>query len=167
MSARSDGAGKNSEFTVRLPAVGRRGSTAEPRTAAATAPRALVTAARILVVDDNEDGAEMLAETLAGKGHDTRVAHDAPTALRVAAEFTPDIAFLDLGLPVMDGYELASHLREIPGLAGLRLVAVTGYGQESDRQRTREAGFHHHLVKPVDIEAIEATLSLQQPPGPD
>ena len=167
VSARSDGAGKNSEFTVRLPAVGRRGSTAEPRTAAATAPRAPVTAARILVVDDNEDGAEMLAETLAGRGHDTRVAHDAPTALRVAAEFTPDIAFLDLGLPVMDGYELASHLREIPGLAGLRLVAVTGYGQESDRQRTREAGFHHHLVKPVDIDAIEATLSLQQPPGSD
>ena len=100
-------------------------------------------------------------------GYDTRVAHDGPTALRVAAEFTPDIALLDIGLPVMDGYELASHLREIPGLAGLRLVAVTGYGQESDRQRTREAGFHHHLVKPVDIDAIEATLSLQQPPGPD
>ena len=167
VSARSDGVGKGSEFTVRLPAVGRRGRTAEPRTAAATALRAPVTAARILVVDDNEDGAEMLAETLAGRGT-TRVS---PTTRRRRCAWrrssTPDIAFLDLGLPVMDGYELASHLREIPGLAGLRLVAVTGYGQESDRRRTREAGFHHHLVKPVDIDAIEATLSLQQPPGSD
>ena len=114
---------------------------------------------RILVVDDNEDGAEMLAEALTGKGYDTRVAHDAPTALRVAAEFSPDIAFLDIGLPVMDGYELASHLRKIPGLHGLRLIAVTGYGQESDRKRTRDAGFHHHLVKPVDIAALEATMT--------
>ena len=93
-----------------------------------------------------------------GKGYDTRVAHDAPAALRVAAEFSPDVAFLDIGLPVMDGYELAAHLRELPGLAGLRLIAVTGYGQESDRRRTRDAGFHGHLVKPVDLDAIEATL---------
>ena len=126
-----------------------------PATAAA-APGA--GAVRILVVDDNEDGAEMLADALIGKGYDTRVAHDAPAALRVAAEFSPDVAFLDLGLPVMDGYELAAHLRELPGLAGLRLIAVTGYGQESDRRRTRDAGFHGHLVKPVDIDAIEATL---------
>ena len=100
----------------------------------------------------------MLADALIGKGYDTRVAHDAPAALRVAAEFSPDVVFLDLGLPVMDGYELAAHLRELPGLAGLRLIAVTGYGQESDRRRTRDAGFHGHLVKPVDIDAIEATL---------
>ena len=109
----------------------------------------------------------MLAEALTGKGHDTRVAHDGPAALRVAAEFTPDVALLDIGLPVMDGYELAAHLRELPGLAGVRLVALTGYGQESDRQRTRDAGFHDHLVKPVDIDAIEATLALQQPPDAD
>jgi CheY-like chemotaxis protein len=89
------------------------------------------------------------------------VAHDAPTALRMAAELPPDIAFLDLGLPVMDGYELAVHLREMPGLAGLQLIAVTGYGQESDRQRTREAGFHHHLVKPVNMDAIEAALATR------
>ena len=78
----------------------------------------------------------MLAEALSGKGYDTRVAHDAPTALRVAAEFSPDVAFLDIGLPVMDGYELAAHLRELPGLADVRLIAVTGYGQESDRRRS-------------------------------
>jgi len=76
----------------------------------------------------------------------------------VAAEFAPDVAFLDLGLPGMDGYELGAHLRELPGLAGVRLIAVTGYGQESDRRRTRDAGFHGHIVKPVDLEAIDAVL---------
>ena len=116
-------------------------------------------APRILVVDDNEDAAEMLVDALTRKGYETRVAYDAPTALRVAAAFSPDIAFLDIGLPVMDGYELASHLRKIPGLSGLRLIAVTGYGQESDYRKTREAGFDHHLVKPVDVAAIEAAVT--------
>jgi len=77
----------------------------------------------------------------------------------VAVEFRPAVAFLDIGLPVMDGYELASHLREIPGLGDLRLIAVTGYGQEPDRQRSRDAGFHHHLTKPVDIESIESAVA--------
>ena len=76
----------------------------------------------------------------------------------MAAEFLPDVAFLDIGLPVMDGYELAGHLRNIPGLAKVRLIAVTGYGQESDRQKTRAAGLLHHVVKPVDFDAVEATL---------
>ena len=160
VSARSDGPGKGSEFIIRLPLEGRAdaGADALPALPAAAAAAPGAGAVRILVVDDNEDGAEMLADALIGKGYDTRVAHDAPAALRVAAEFSPDVAFLDLGLPVMDGYELAAHLRELPGLAGLRLIAVTGYGQESDRRRTRDAGFHGHLVKPVDIDAIEATL---------
>jgi len=166
VAAHSDGPGTGSEIVVRLPAAPALAS-AEPVAAPGPAPAAAgspATAARILVVDDNEDGAEMLAAVLAGKGYDTRVAHDAPTALRVAAEFSPDIAFLDIGLPVMDGYELASHLRELPGLAGVRLIALTGYGQESDRRRTRAAGFHHHLVKPVDIAAIEATLRARGAP---
>ena len=159
VSARSDGRGKGSEFIIRLPlaeggAAGADALSALP--AAVAAPGA--GAVRILVVDDNEDGAEMLADALTGRGYDTRVAHDAPAALRVAAEFSPDVAFLDLGLPVMDGFELAAHLRELPGLADIRLIAVTGYGQESDRRRTRDAGFEGHLVKPVDIDAIEATL---------
>ena len=102
----------------------------------------------------------MLADALIRRGYDTRVAHDAPAALGLAAEFSPDVAFLDLGLPVMDGYELAAHLRALPGLAGLRLIAVTGYGQESDRRRTGDAGFHGHLVKPVDLDAIETTLHV-------
>jgi signal transduction histidine kinase/ActR/RegA family two-component response regulator len=166
VSVRSGGAGKGSEFSVRLPATGRTEDPADPVPAppATLEPvTAMAAVARILVVDDNEDGAEMLAEALTGKGYDTRVAHDAPTALRIAAEFAPNVAFLDIGLPVMDGYELAVHLREIPGLATLRLVAVTGYGQASDRQRTREAGFHHHLVKPVDMDALDATLMRGSP----
>jgi CheY-like chemotaxis protein len=109
-------------------------------------------------VDDNEDGAEMLAEALGMKGCNTRIAHDAPTALEIAAAFSPHIAFLDIGLPVIDGYELAAHLRNIPGLANVRLIAVTGYGQASDRQKVREAGFHYHIVKPVDLDLLDAAV---------
>ena len=114
---------------------------------------------RVLVVDDNEDGAEMLALALSTKGYDTRVALDATRALELAAEFRPEIAFLDLGLPVMDGCELAIHLRQVPGLEDVRLVALTGYGDDSDRKRTRDAGFQHHLVKPVNLDTIEKTLA--------
>jgi CheY-like chemotaxis protein len=113
---------------------------------------------RVLIVDDNEDGAEMLAAALSSKGYTTRVAHDAAAALRIAAELLPEVAFLDLGLPVMDGYELAAHLRASPALAGIHLIALTGYGQAEDRRRTREAGFQHHLVKPVDVDVIEGVL---------
>jgi DNA-binding response OmpR family regulator len=159
VTARSDGPGKGSEFIIRLPLAQQDDTGAD----AALAPQAAAAASdasavRILVVDDNEDGAEMLAAALDARGYDTRVAHDAHAALSVAAEFAPDVAFLDLGLPVMDGYELAAHLRELPRLAGLRLIAVTGYGQESDRRRTRDAGFDDHLVKPVDLDAIDAAL---------
>ena len=82
----------------------------------------------------------------------------APAALRVATDFAPDVALLDIGLPVMDGYELAAACARCRASRGIRLIAVTGYGQESDRRRTRDAGFDDHLVKPVDIDAIEATL---------
>jgi CheY-like chemotaxis protein len=160
--AYSEGEGRGSEFVVTLPrAAGEVTQTLgrDPAAVASLDDGGRHPAERILIVDDNQDGAELLATLLLAKGHDTRVAHDGPTALRLAAAFLPNIAFLDLGLPVMDGYELASRLREIPGLDRLRLVAVTGYGQESDRRRTCEAGFDHHLVKPVDIAAIEATLA--------
>jgi PAS domain S-box-containing protein len=149
--ARSEGLGHGSELVVRLPRAAASASGPE-----ATAERD--SPSRILVVDDNEDAAEMLANALTRKGYETRVAYDAPTALRVAAAFTPDIALIDIGLPVMDGYELASHLRKIPGLSGLRLIAVTGYGQESDHRKSLQAGFHQHLVKPVDVAAIEAAV---------
>ncbi|MEP6592955.1 MAG: ATP-binding protein, partial [Acidobacteriota bacterium] len=159
VSASSRGPDQGSEFAIRLPkwTPGAGEHPLPPPAAAAAEPPAGVPR-RVLVVDDNEDGAEMLAAVLAARGHDTRVAHDGPEALRIAGSFRPEVAFLDIGLPVMDGYELAARLRDLPELGGIRLIAVTGYGQESDRQRTRAAGFEHHLVKPVDLDAVNAVV---------
>jgi CheY-like chemotaxis protein len=112
----------------------------------------------VLVVDDNEDAANMLREALLVKAHDVRVVQDGPSALQMCEKFRPDVALLDIGLPVMDGYELANRLRDLPGLTGMRLVAVTGYGQETDHQRSRAAGFDRHLVKPVDLDGLERLL---------
>ena len=107
------------------------------------------------MVDDNEDAAQLLAESLRHHGHQTRVALDGVAALRAAREFKPDVALLDIGLPGMNGYELAIHLREIPGLGHLRLLALTGYGQETDRQKSAAAGFDSHLVKPIEIARLD------------
>ena len=96
----------------------------------------------------------MLAEALRLKGYETAVAHDGPEALRLAAGTPLDAALLDIGLPVMDGYELAARLQAMPELDDIQLVAVTGYGQESDKRRSKAAGFHHHIVKPVDLDAL-------------
>jgi CheY-like chemotaxis protein len=117
------------------------------------------TGIRVLVVDDNVDAAEMLADALRGFGHDVAVAHDGPQGLEVARELRPDVALLDIGLPVMDGYELAKKLRDAFG-PRLRLLAVTGYGQDADRDRSRDAGFDVHLVKPVDLEAVAPLLTV-------
>ncbi len=156
VSARSDGAGTGAEFVIRLPRVTTIASVHRQDTGVAVHQGAAVTGGRrILVVDDNEDSALMLSEVLKVKGYQTRTAHDAPAALLLAAEFCPELAFLDIGLPVMDGYELAALLRQIPSLKGIRLIALTGYGQESDRQRTAAAGFERHLVKPVDLAVVE------------
>ncbi len=161
VSAHSDGLDRGSEFVVRLPLVDPDRFAVVGKMALAGSGRPALEAAdalRILIVDDNEDGAEMISIALSAKGYLTMVAHDAPAALRAAAEFKPAVAFLDIGLPVMDGYELAARLREVPGLADIRLIALTGYGQESDRRKTRQAGFHIHLVKPVDLEAVERAV---------
>ena len=163
VSAFSGGAGHGSEFVVRLPhvAAAAQVDAAPPlppaRSSASSEPR------RILVVDDNEDGAEMLSIVLGQKGHDTRTAYDAATALKLAEEFVPELAFLDIGLPAMDGYELAARLRRLPGLERIRLVALTGYGQESDRRKTRAAGFDHHLVKPVDFGLVDEVVGEPRP----
>ena len=162
VSALSDGPGRGSEFVICLPRVTHAREVADSDNAAkstATVAEGKAPAPRVLVVDDNADAADVLTLLLTLKGYETRVANDAPTALRVAAEFLPDIAVVDIGLPVMDGYELASHLREIPGLGRLRLLALTGYGQEDDRRKSREAGFHGHLVKPVDVDALEDAMN--------
>jgi CheY-like chemotaxis protein len=113
---------------------------------------------RILVVDDNADAAQYLAEALASLGHETKPIFDAPAAIEAATEFRPDVAILDIGLPVMDGYELARRLREIPGLERLHVMAATGYGRAADRDRSRSAGFVEHLVKPIDIGRVEELL---------
>jgi CheY-like chemotaxis protein len=109
-------------------------------------------------VDDNPDAAEIMARGLRRLGYEVRVANDGPTALAVASNLVPEIAVLDIGLPVMDGYELARRLRRLAGLSRLRLIAVTGYGQISDRMRSRAAGFDAHLVKPVSLEDLAEAL---------
>ena len=161
VSAHSDGPGTGSEFVVRLPPANvpvELAAAGDVDSASESAIGPSDAALPILVVDDSVDGAEMLAAALSAKGYKTQVAFDGPTALRVAAECRPAIAFLDIGLPVMDGYELAARLRGLPELNGIRLFALTGYGQESDRQKTLDAGFDHHFVKPIDLDAIEAVL---------
>ena len=117
---------------------------------------------RILVVDDNADAAETLAEALSYLGHEAKVAHDGERALELAAGFEPGVALLDIGLPGMDGYELAERLRTLCG-PRLILVAVTGYGQEADLARSRRIGFAHHLIKPVDIEEVQRLIPLPEP----
>ena len=114
---------------------------------------------RVLVVDDNEDAAEALAEALVDLGHAVEVAHDGPQALAKLETFSPDVALLDIGLPLMDGYELARRIRHEPRLSGIRLVSITGYGQHSDRVRAQEAGFDVHLVKPVDLLVIGRVIA--------
>jgi PAS domain S-box-containing protein len=157
VSARSSGVG-GSAFEVRLPLLSE--GAIEPRRDRDDRPAPARRAGQpsILVVDDNEDAADLLAEVLRDQGHDVRVAHDGPQALERVVEFRPQIAILDIGLPVMDGYELAVALRARLG-PELRLLAVTGYGQERDRARSHEVGFARHFVKPVALsdllEAIE------------
>jgi CheY-like chemotaxis protein len=114
---------------------------------------------RVLVVDDNQDTAESLAALLLLKRHDVRTAYDGPTALQEAFEFRPDVLLLDLGLPGMSGYEVARLLREHEHLQDAVLIAVTGWGQDGDRRRTQEAGFRHHLVKPVAPAEIDRLLA--------
>ena len=167
VSVHSDGPGLGSEFTVmlRLARQGERARedvmSAEPRGRTTDSPGGTV-----LIVDDNEDSAEMLAEAMTALGYTAHVAHEGAAALRIASERRLDLALLDIGLPAMDGCELARRLRTGPGGARLRMIAITGYGQERDVNATREAGFDAHLVKPVDLRRLESTIdSIQGPPA--
>ncbi|MEO8453387.1 MAG: ATP-binding protein, partial [Gemmatimonadota bacterium] len=149
--------GRGSEFVVRLPVLR---SPAPPVPAPATEPLASTSpSVRVLVVDDNLDSAESLAMLLQQAGHQVRVAHSGSTALEVAVDYRPQVVLLDLGLPGMNGYEVAKRLRQEPMLRNLVVVAVTGYGQAEDRQRSRAAGFDHHFVKPVDFGQLQITLA--------
>ena len=125
--------------------------------AGAAAPRPAAPR-RVLVVDDNRDAAEALAMLLSRSGHAVETAHDGPAALAAAAAFRPDAVLLDIGLPGLDGYEVCRRLRRSRG-EGLLVVAITGYGQGSDAEASRRAGFDHHLVKPVDVRRLEELVA--------
>jgi signal transduction histidine kinase len=155
--AASEGPGKGSEFIVELPRADVVARTDAERPAV-RAGAGQQEPCRVLVVDDNFDGAQLLLMALETFGYDVRIAHDGPTALAIAAEFRPAIVLLDIGLPVMDGYEVARRLRAEPFGADARIIAITGYGQDSDRQRSREAGFVDHIVKPVDLASLQKIL---------
>jgi CheY-like chemotaxis protein/anti-sigma regulatory factor (Ser/Thr protein kinase) len=160
----SEGSGLGCEFTIRLPLL------VSPATLPPSAPEGSAErpagAGRVLVVDDNVDSAEILAKLLRHSGHDVRTAYTGPTALEAAAAHPPDVVLLDIGLPELNGYEVARRLRQQPRLEGVRLVAMTGYGQESDLQLTREAGFDSHLLKPVDfLKVRELLTTLLAPPS--
>lgn len=151
VEARSEGEGRGSEFLVRLP---RLPVSAVPVPAAVEGARPVVQTRRILVVDDNRDAAESLAEALRAAGHAVAVAAQAQGALEQAVQEAPEVLVLDIGLPGMDGYELARRLRRLPGTADALFIALTGYGQEQDRAQARAAGFDYHLLKPVDVEQL-------------
>jgi signal transduction histidine kinase len=154
VSAHSAGRGHGSTFTVRIPRLD--APATEERPSSSVMPAA-PKRRRILIVDDNADGADMLAEVVESLGYRTALAGDGPGALRVAGDFVPDVALLDIGLPVMDGYELAARLRERQ--REVKLVAITGYGQDGDRARSSAAGFHAHLTKPVDFDQLAKLLA--------
>ncbi|WP_338763947.1 ATP-binding protein [Massilia sp. METH4] len=152
VAAASEGPGRGSEFTVRLPLAA---SAACP---ASETVEPVPAVSRVLVVDDNEDAADMLTMALEMFGCVTRTVHTAADALAAVREFAPDVALLDIGLPDINGYELARQVRAMPGGAGITLVAVTGWGQQKDREQAVAAGFDHHLTKPLDIGVLRQLL---------
>ncbi len=164
LAARSDGLGKGTEFVMTLPYSKNPlpAGTASP----SAAPKAPGHARRILVVDDNLASADSLGLIIKLWGHECRVSHSGPDAIQEASVFHPDIVLLDIGLPGMDGYEVAQALRSRPGSNGVILLAMTGYGREEDRKRSRESGFDQHLVKPLDLDALEEILAHIGGTGP-
>ncbi|MFL5329494.1 MAG: ATP-binding protein [Gemmataceae bacterium] len=158
VEALSEGPGQGSEFVIRLPAGKDEGTVAvHEMDGQATAP-STPPSRRVLVVDDNKDSAESLAMLLQMSGNETRLAYDGLEAVQAAEQFRPDLVLLDIGLPKMNGLEACRRIREQPWGKGVVLVALTGWGQESDRQKSKQAGFDHHLVKPMDFTALTKLL---------
>ncbi|WP_439627054.1 PAS domain S-box protein [Gemmata sp.] len=155
IEARSDGPGRGSEFVVRLPVVVEASGPLAPVGPEPPAPRSSL---RILVVDDNRDAAESVGMLLRIMGNDIRTAHDGQAGVDLAGVFRPDVVLLDIGLPRLNGYEACRRIRGQPWGAGVVLIAVTGWGQEGDRRRSHEAGFDHHMVKPVDPHTLMKLL---------
>ncbi|KQP23377.1 ATP-binding protein [Pseudorhodoferax sp. Leaf267] len=165
VTVHSGGLGHGSTFSVRLPLVH---AASVPGIGTRHDRQSPLDARRILVVDDNRDAADSLGLLLSLIGAQVRVAYDGQSALAVALEWTPALVLLDLGMPQMDGYEVARRLRREPACTTVKLIALTGWGQENDRERTKSAGFDHHLVKPVDFDELEALLvSMQVTEGRD
>lgn len=157
IEARSKGPDKGSEFVVRLPLLIQPPHRPLPRS---DGPRAkALSDCRILVVDDNKDSADSLRMLLRLKGNEIRTAHDGLEAVEVAERFHPELVLLDIGLPKLNGYEVARHIRQQPWGRNVILAALTGWGQDEDRRRSQEAGFNFHIVKPVDLAALERLLA--------
>ena len=160
VKAHSAGLGKGCEFVVRLPLLVQEGQEpSEKESGEQWQDNTTPLGHRLLVVDDNHDAAISLSVLLRLQGHEVRVAHDGPSALEIATTFRPDIIFLDIGMPGMDGYQVARRLRQQPGLEKVVLAALTGWGQQEDRRRSAEAGFDHHLVKPPEPEVVQRLLA--------
>jgi signal transduction histidine kinase/DNA-binding response OmpR family regulator len=158
VQAFSDGPDQGSEFVIRLPLLAsERRQTPKPEPASLNG-QAVKCHYRVLVVDDNCDAAESLAILLRLGGHEVQIAHDGYAALQLARDFVPEVALLDIGLPGLDGYELAKKLRDRPETSTCLMVAVSGYGQDEDRNRSRQASFEHHLTKPVDYASLEKVI---------
>ena len=159
VTARSDGEGTGAEFIVRMPIRTPRGAADGSgigwESAATSGPRR-----RVLVVDDNVDAAEALAELMRDYGHDVSTAHDGRRAVEEARLHAPELVLLDISMPEMDGYDVAKRIREDVGLHDAILVALTGYGEDRHRRQAREAGFDHHVTKPVDASKLEQLLKL-------
>lgn len=151
----SDGPGKGSEFAVRLPLMRRTASVVDnPTPASSTVSPGL----RVLVADDNVDAAEMLAKWLSALRCEVRVVTDGIAAVQECEYFRPDVAFIDLGMPGMSGYDVCRRIRQNSWGANVTLVALTGWGQENDRLQSHSAGFDHHLVKPADLDRLVELL---------
>jgi signal transduction histidine kinase len=161
VTARSDGLGHGSDFVVRLPLASAATATGAPGAPAATPPPAEAGAPatlRILIADDNQDAAETLAALLDFMGHEARCVHDGLAAVQAAVDYRPNLVLLDIGMPQLNGYEACRRIREAAQGAAMVMVAVTGWGQPEDRRKSADAGFDHHMVKPVDLAALETLV---------
>jgi CheY-like chemotaxis protein len=157
VDVRSNGRDQGSEFTVRLPiAFTRAGEEASGMVEADAAPSA---SRRVLVVDDNKDSALTLAMILRIMGHEAQTAHDGLEAIQLAETFRPEVIFLDIGMPKLNGYDTCRHIRQQPWGTSIVIVALTGWGQAEDYRRSKDAGFNHHLVKPVKPPVLRQVLA--------
>jgi CheY-like chemotaxis protein len=157
LQAQSAGLGTGSEFSLRLPLSEARAAQPAPAARAAAPPPR-----RVLLVDDNADAADSLRLVLELQGHATEVAYDSASALLAVERFAPECVLLDIGLPIVDGYETARRIRTLPGGDAIRVIAITGWGQQEDKERALAAGFDAHLTKPVDSAALSALLANGQ-----